>query len=342
MFQIGMVGTGYWGPNVVNSLERTGRGKLRWLCDLKIENTATLASRYPHARATADFGDVLKDPETDAVFVATPTATHYRLVKLALEAGKHVLVEKPLTADSAQAVELSRLAQAKGLILMVGHIFEYNASIRTVKQIIHSGELGDIYYMNFERTNLGPVRTDVNAMWDLATHDVSVMCDFMDQTPIEVTARGQSYLNKGVEDVIFATFQFAGGESAHVHASWLNPRKVRQITVVGSRKMIVWDDLEMREPVRIFDKKVLPAPSQLKGTFLEYKTLVVDSGMSVPIVEANEPLLAEIEHFLDCLATGRQPKSDGASGLRVVSVIEAAMRSANNRSRAEAITVPAL
>ncbi|MGE5505874.1 MAG: Gfo/Idh/MocA family protein [Actinomycetota bacterium] len=339
MFQIGMVGTGYWGPNMANSLERTGKGRLKWLCDARPENMAALAKRYPHAGTTTSAAEVFADPSVDAVFIATPTTSHYVLVRQALEAGKHVLVEKPITIFADEALALSRLAAEKKLILMVGHVFEYNATIRAVHDLIHSGELGEVYYMHFERTNLGPVRTDVNAMWDLATHDVSIMCDFMKAQPVEVTARGAAYLNKGVEDVVFGTFTFDGGVNAHVHASWLNPRKVRNITVVGSKKMVVWDDLDMRQPIRLFDKRVgLPPLESLTGSFLEHKTMVFDSGVTVPVVQTNEPLLAEIDHFLDCLASGATPRSDGFSGARVVHVIEAACRSMAEGSRAVPIT----
>jgi predicted dehydrogenase len=188
--------------------------------------------------------------------------------------------------------------------------------------------LGDIYYMNFERTNLGPVRTDVNALWDLVTHDASIMCDFMKRSPISVTAKGQCYLNSGIEDVVFATFIFDGGVAAHVHASWLNPNKVRQVTVVGNKKMVVCDDLDLRQPVRIYDKRVrLPPPTAVTGTFVQHKTMILDGGASIPVVQSSEPLVTEIDHFLDCIALNRRPRSDGVSGLRVVRMMEAAAES---------------
>jgi predicted dehydrogenase len=328
MLRAALVGTGYWGPNLANSIERTGKAVLDSLCDANPKNLSALARRYPHARATTEIGEMMHDAGVDAVFIATPTATHYELGKLALEAGKHVLIEKPLATCFREAAELARLAEEKGLVLMVGHVFEYNAAIRAVDDLIKSGELGEIYYMSFERTNLGPVRTDVGALWDLATHDASIMCDFMSAAPVSVTARGQSYLNPGIDDVVFATFNFEHGVAAHVHASWLNPSKVRQVTVVGSKKMVICDDLDLRYPVRLYDKRVsLPPLQEITGTFLQHKTLVVDSGATIPVIQTKEPLLTELDDFFECIISGRTPRANGMSGWRVVRVMEAAAES---------------
>lgn len=328
MLRAALVGTGYWGPNLGNSIERTGKAILHWLCDTNPENLSALSRRYPSTKTTTNIDEILQDSGVDAVFIATPTATHYELGRRALEAEKHVLIEKPLTTSSREAAELVRLAKARNRVLMVGHVFEYNAAIRVVDDLIKSGELGEIYYMSFERTNLGPVRTDVSALWDLATHDASIMCDFMAASPISVTAKGQSYLNPGIDDVVFATFIFDRDVAAHIHASWLNPSKVRQITVVGSRKMVICDDLDLRQPIRLYDKRVsLPPISEITGSFLQHKTLVVDSGAIIPVVQTKEPLLTEVDHFFDCIAFGNTPRSDGASGWRVVRLIEAAAES---------------
>jgi predicted dehydrogenase len=270
----------------------------------------------------------MHDARVDAVLIATPTATHYELGRQALETGKHVLIEKPLATRSREAAELVRLAEERELMLMVGHVFEYNAAIRAVDELIKSGELGEIFYMSFERTNLGPVRTDVGALWDLASHDASIMCDFMSAAPVSVTAKGQSYLNPGIDDVVFATFNFDGGIAAHVHASWLNPSKVRQVTVVGSKKMVICDDLDLRYPVRVYDKCVSPPSlSEITGTFLQHKTLVVDSGATIPVIQTKEPLLTEVDDFFECILSGGRPRADGVSGWRVVRVMEAAAES---------------
>ena len=216
---------------------------------------------------------------------------------------------------------------------MVGHVFEYNSTLAAVKRIIQRGELGELHYFSFERTNLGPVRTDVNALWDLASHDVSIMCDLTDASPVDVTASGQAFLNRGIEDVVFATFSFANGAKAHVHASWLNPRKVRQITVVGSRKMLVWDDLDLQMPVRVFNKRVDTAESNAtSGDFFEHKTRLVDQRGVHPKC-ANEPAAAgRVRAFPGLYSHRKAPKSDGESGLRVVRVLDAAMRSLKNGS----------
>ena len=325
MLRAALVGTGYWGPNLANSIERTGKAVLHWLCDADSNNLSSLARRYPSARTTTDIGEVLGDERVDAVFIATPTTTHYELGRRTLEACKHVLIEKPLATRSCDAEMLVGLARERQRVLMVGHVFEYNAAVRFADDLIKSGELGEIYYMSFERTNLGPIRTDVSALWDLAAHDAAMMCDFMSAAPISVTARGQCYLNPGIEDVVFATFLFEHGVAAHVHASWLNPKKVRQVTVVGSRKMAVCDDLDLRQPIRVYDKRVgLPPLSEITGSFLQHKTLVVDGGATIPVVQATEPLLTEVAHFLDCISSGKRPRTDGLSGWRVVRLLEAA------------------
>ena len=328
MLKAALAGAGYWGPNIANAIERTGKAGLSWLCDTNPANLSALSRRYPQAKTATDISEIMRDHTVDAVIIATPTHTHFELAKLALDEGKHVLVEKPLTTRSTEAESLVRLARSAGRVLMTGHVFEYNAAVRTIKDLITAGELGEIYYMSFERTNLGPVRTDVSALWDLAAHDASIMCDFMSAAPVSVTASGRSYLNPGIEDVVFATFVFEQGAAAHIHASWLNPSKVRQITVVGSRKMAVFDDLDLRSPLRVYDKRVgHPPPSEITGSFLQHKTLVIDSGASIPVVQTKEPLLTELDDFFGSIISGEKPRADGISGWRVVRAMEAAAQS---------------
>ncbi len=331
MIQIGLIGVGHWGPNILRSFDLTGRAHVRWICDLEQESLAKIAARHPSSRTTTDVQDLLGDPEVDAIVVSTPVFTHFELAGRALAAGKHVLVEKPITSNSREARELIQRARATGRVLMVGHVFEYNATVLALKKLIDSGELGRIQYLNFVRTNLGPVRTDVNALWDLASHDVSIMSTFLGRRPQDVSARGQSWLNKAIEDTVFATFSFPGGVLAHVNVSWLNPQKVRQITIVGDKKMAVWDDLEMQHPIRIYDRHVeIP---EVADTYLEFKTAVVDGGVYLPNVKLNQPLQAECEHFLECVEKGAKPRSDGESGLGVVLALEAATRSMRDGSR---------
>jgi predicted dehydrogenase len=325
---VAQIGCGYWGPNLANSFAATGRAEIKWICDMREESRNHFRSLHPGAAATDKLSDVLGDKDVEAVAIATPTKTHFDIAKQALEAGKHVFVEKPITTEIAEAEELVALAEAKGRILMVGHVFQYNNSILALKKIIDEGELGAINYLSFERTNIGPVRTDVNALWDLISHDAYIMMDLVGEVPKSVSAIGQAYLNKDVEDVVFATFMFANGTVAHVHGSWLNPRKVRQITVVGSQKMAIWDDLDLKQPICIYDKRVeQPEVGKYEGSFLEYKTMVVDGGTYVPRIQLNRPLQSECEHFLACIADGKRPNSDGRVGAAVVRMLTAAAES---------------
>jgi predicted dehydrogenase len=281
----------YWGANLATSFEATRTAEIAWICDVEEARAKQLAAHRPMARTATRVDDVLDDPSVSAVAISTPTSTHYMLAKRALAAGKHVLVEKPITVSVAQASDLVEAARQSCHTLMVGHVFEYNSTLAAVKEIIRSGELGELYYFNFERTNLGPVRTDVNALWDLASHDVSIMCDLVDACPVDVTASGQAFLNRGIEDVVFATFSFANSVKAHVHASWLNPRKVRQMAVIGKRKMLVWDDLDLQMPVRVFNKRVdVVESNSIRGDFLEHKMRIVDYGISIPHLPINRPL----------------------------------------------------
>lgn len=331
MIEVGLIGAGHWGPNIARSFELTSNVAVSWICELDEDRLARIGEKYPQAKTTRDATEVLRDPAVSGVAISTPVSAHFELTRKALEAGKHVLVEKPITASSRQARELIRLAEERQRILMVGHVFEYNASLVALKDLIDSGELGEIQYLSFVRTNLGPVRTDVNALWDLASHDVSIMVYLLGGPPADVTARGQAYLNPGIEDAVFATFAFAGGILAHVNVSWLHPTKVRQITVVGDQKMAVWDDLELQRPIRIYEGHVAE-PEELTDTFLDYKTKVVGGGVYIPNVRLNQPLQAECEHFVDCVEHGRRPRSDGNSGLQVVLALEAASDSMQSGS----------
>lgn len=339
MIRVGLIGTGHWGPNIARSFELAEGAELRWLCDRDGKRLESISARYPRAMSTEDYQEILADPEVEAVAISTPAATHYALARDAILAGKHVLVEKPMTSDSRQALELIRLAEQRGRILMVGHVFVYNATVRHLKSLIESGELGEIHYLAFERTNLGPVRTDVNALWDLSSHDISIMCYLFDRPPREVAAVGRSFLNGQIEDVVFATFDF-GTTLAHLHSSWLNPRKVREITAVGTKKMAVWSDLDLQSPIRIYDKRI-ELPEVLPDSYHSYKTAVVDGGVHIPHVETNQPLQAECDHFVDCVQRGLQPLSGGHAGLEVVAALEAATTSLEKGGEKVPIRVPA-
>lgn len=329
MIRIGIIGLGYWGPNLAKSMQLAG-AKIGYLCDLQGPRLAALHSLYPQAQATADYRDVLKARDIDAVVISTPVSTHFDLCREALSADKHVLVEKPICDSSEKAIQLLNLADSHNLKLMVGHVFEYNPSVIALNDFIDSGGLGRLYYLDFERTNLGPVRTDVNALWDLASHDISMMCLFAKEPPVSVTAFGGSFLNKGAQDVVFATFSFSNGALAHLHASWLNPRKVRRVTLVGDKKMAVFDDMDIKTPVEIYDKHV-ECPTPESGSAIDdyhaYKTACVSGVMTPLSVENKSPLTSECLHFINCVTNGTQPKSDGYNGYRVVRCLEAATES---------------
>lgn len=325
--QVGVIGLGHWGPNLAKSFQVSGRAEVSWICDLSAERLRMIQSSYPRAQTTCETEKLFADPALQAVVISTPASTHYRLCRQALEAGKHVLVEKPMTTSAEKARELALVAGKCGKILMVGQVFEYNASVEYLRRIIQRGELGKIYYCNFERTNLGPVRTDVNALWDLAAHDISILCHVLDECPSEVSALGASYLNTEVEDVVFATYRFSSGTTAHIHASWLNPRKNRDVTIVGSKKMAVFNDLDLQAPIRIYDKHIATTVDDLTDTFFGYKTRVVDGGFVVPRFTINQPLDNECQHFLDCVQKGVACRTGPENGLRVVSILEATQKS---------------
>ena len=306
MFQIGLIGAGRWGPNVARSFEETGEAEIRWICDPDETRRAAVPSR---ARRTARLDEVLGDPAVDAVAIATPAGTHYRLARRALMAGKHVLVEKPFTTSAADAVELIGLADRLRRVAFVGHVYEYNSTLSAVKELIGSGELGHVRHIRCERRNFGPVRDDVNALWDLGAHDISMLCLLMNGPPATVAAAGEACLRPGIEDVVSATFGFSGGISAHGHVSWLHPVKVRRMTVVGSRRVLLWDELDAAAPVRVVDRHA------------------VAGGVRLPAVARNVPLRAEVSQFLRCLKSPGTPYSDGRAGLRVVQALEAASAS---------------
>jgi predicted dehydrogenase len=284
-----------------------------------------LTSTDPLATAT--------DPAAQAVVIATPTSTHYELTKAALECGKHVLVEKPLAGSARECEELSALAESRGVILCVGHVFLFNHGIRYVKQLIDKHELGALRYIFSSRTNLGPFRSDVNALWDLGAHDISIFNYWLDTDPLHVTAHGMSYLNPLIEDVVVANLSYPNHVMASMHVSWLNPQKVREITVVGERKSVVWNDMHLDAPVRIYDKSVdVVKLDMYSDNFASFRMQARSGDVVIPVVASGAPLDAECNHFLDCIEGKSQPLNDGKCGSRVVRVLEAASQSMSSRS----------
>jgi predicted dehydrogenase len=331
---IALVGLGYWGPNLARNLALVKGGRLHVICDARSEALARYAGQYPGARGTTDFEDVLADPSVDAVVLATPASTHHELAKAALLAGKHVLVEKPLATSTGDCLDLIATADAQGRTLMVGHVFLYNAAVRKIREYIDSGELGEIRYVYSQRLNLGQVRSDSNALWNFAPHDLSILGYWLRAEPIDVVARGYDFLQPGIEDVVFMTLDYPGGIGANVHISWLDPLKVRRMTVVGSEKMVVYDDVNADARVMLYDKGVTRRHADPKGqslgrfeTFGEFQLLLRAGDVLIPQVEFVEPLRVEAQHFVDSITSGTTPLTDGHEGLRVVRALEAAQRS---------------
>jgi predicted dehydrogenase len=314
---IAVVGLGYWGPNLARNFAAIEDCDLAWCCDASEEARARLAGQYPSARFTADLGEVLADPDVDAVVLATPVPTHAELAVRVLESGKHCFVEKPLGQSVADAQLAVDAAQSTGKTLMVGHLLEYHPGVQRLKELSASGELGDeIYYIYGNRLNLGKVRADENALWSLGAHDVSVLLYLAGEEPHEVIARGESYVREGVEDVVFCFLRFPSGLSAHLHLSWLDPHKERRFTIVGSKRMATFDDMALEGKLTIYDKGV----DETSRGYGEYITRSGD--IFSPRIPNLEPLRVECEHFVRCLRNGERPRSDGESGLRVVRVLE--------------------
>lgn len=331
---INCIGLGHWGPNLARALSMNSRVRVGTVCDFDDSRTNLVMRNIPSIRASSkDPIATIEDPGADAIVIATPTRTHYDLVKRSLRAGKHVLVEKPLTLDVREAGELTDLAEARGLILAVGHVFLFNKGVLAIRDLIRSGELGGINYIFSTRTNLGPVRTDCSALWDLASHDLSIIDFWLEARPTLVTARGQSFLNPPVEDVVVANYTYPGGILACVHASWLNPSKVREITVVGQKKMAIFDDMSVDSPVRVFSKSIdVPQESDYVDSYGSFLTRIHHGDIVIPHIVGGEPVANQINHFVDCVLTGRTPVNSARMATEVVRELAAAEFSMRNRS----------
>jgi predicted dehydrogenase len=324
MVEVAVVGIGGWGKNLARNYSQMPEANLRYVCDLDQAKLDQAARQYPGTTLTRNYQELLDDKELQAVVIATTAPVHFPLAKQALLAGKDVYVEKPLTLDVAHAEELTRLAGEHKRILMVGHLLEYHPVVNRLKDMIRNGELGQVYYIYAQRLNLGTVRGDENALWNFAPHDISSILYMLGQEPTDVSARGQCYLQKDIEDVVFLSLNFANKAMAHIQVSWLDPHKTRKITIVGSRKMAVFDDLEANEKLRIYDKGAQVSTDY--DSFAEYVGLRFGD-ILVPYIKVSEPLRLECLHFLECVRTRRKPISDGQDGLRVVKVLDAAQRS---------------
>jgi predicted dehydrogenase len=312
--RVGVAGLGYWGPNLARNFDDLA--ELTWLCDMSEEIRERLAQRYPGARVTADFDDLLGDPELDAVVIATPVPTHSELARRALEAGKHVLVDKPPAMRGEEMDELCRLSSERDLVLMPGHLLLYHPAVVKLKELVDSGELGDVLCVYGNRQNLGIIRTHENALLSLGVHDLSVILHLVGEEPSEAWAHGNAFLNPGVEDVVFCYLRFPSGKIAHMHLSWLDPHKMRKITVVGKEKMVVFDDMELERKVTIYEK----APWQPAERYGEWQTRTGD--IFSPKIAADEPLKLECRHFLALVSGEGDRKGVARDGAAVVRVLE--------------------
>ena len=335
--QVAVVGSGYWGPNLTRNFAELPGRPLAAVCDLRADRVQAMQQRYPWIQPFTSITALLAAPGIDAVAIATPAETHHALARQALLASKHVLVEKPLATSPAECAELVELAQRKGLTLMVGHTFLYNPGLRYIRSLITSGELGDVLYVTSRRLNLGQVRQDVNVVWNLAPHDIAIILHLLGQRPTRVIAQGLHLLRSTIADVAFLHFEFAAGQAAQAHVSWLDPRKVREVVVVGTRKMVVFDDVNLDQQVQVYDKGVEWVGPDGNGrpagrwdqfeSYGEYQLLMRSGDLVVPRIRQAEPLREETAHFLDCIRQGSQPLSNGINGWEVVKVLAAASAS---------------
>jgi predicted dehydrogenase len=332
--KVGVIGCGYWGPNLIRNFVEIPTSDVLVVADLREERLSHIKTCYPQVTVTQDYRDLFT-MGLDVAVVATPPATHFPLAKDCLRHGLHVLVEKPLTLDSRHAAELIELAEARGLILMAGHTFEYNPAVRVLKRIVDSGELGQIYYIDAMRVNLGLFQPDLNVLWDLASHDVSILLYILSRAPIAVSAQGMACVFDGIHDIVYLNLVFPGDVLAHLHVSWLDPCKVRRVTVVGSKKMVVYDDVENLEKIKIYDKGVEVPP--YTNTFGDFQCSYRYGDVVIPNIRFVEPLRLECQHFLECVANQSKPQSCGWVGLKVVKVLEVAERSLQNAGVQEMI-----
>ena len=328
MVDIGVVGCGYWGPKHVRNYHELAEANLTTVCDLSEDRLRQVRTQYPYVKTTPNFEDLLRD-SVDAVVIATPVDTHYRLAKEALLHDKHVLIEKPMTASGQEASELIELAEKRNLVLMVGHTYEYHPAVEFLKELVNSGELGEIYGIDAERLNLGLFRRDVNVLWDLAPHDICIVLSLLDEEPVAVSARGAHHIDPGIHDDAYLELLFSNGTTGHVHVSWLHPRKIRQITIVGSKKMAVYDDVSETEKIHIYDKG-LAIPDDGNDKFSAWPLNYRYGDVVIPFISNAEPLKLECSHFIKCIIEGKRPRSDGWAGYRVTSILEAADRSLAN------------
>lgn len=322
---VGVLGCGYWGPLLVRNFRWLPNCRLKGVCDANLKRLEHLRSLYPEVEFCQDSQQFLSDPDLDAVAIATPVEHHYKLAKASLLAGKHTFIEKPMASSSAQCEELIQIAAEKNLILMVDHTFLYSAAVQKIREIIQSGDIGDIRYINSRRLNLGLFQRDINVAWDLAPHDISIILHILGEPPLLVNCSGNAHVSEGVEDVTNMSFTFTGKRFATIQSSWLEPRKIREMTIVGTRRMIVYDDLQTHEKIKVYDVRVERPPHA--DTFVEFQYSYHYGDIYIPHLEQKEPLQQVCNHFLSCIADNCHPMTGGREGLELVRILEAASAS---------------
>jgi len=330
MINIGVIGYGYWGPNIVRNFNSINDARVISVCDKNPKTLNRFQRDYPSVQTTSDFNKLITSPDIDAVAIVTPVFSHYELAKLALQNGKHVFVEKPFTATVAQAEELIELADKNNLKIMVDHTFLFTGAVNKIKELVNNNTLGDLYYFDSSRVNLGLFQHDINVIWDLAPHDLSIMDYILDEKPDSITASGKAHFNNGLEDVAYITVNFSSNMIAHFNVNWLSPVKVRSTLIGGEKKMLVWNDLAADEKIKVYDKGVdIDSKEGVYDLLVSYRS----GDMFAPKVEQTEALKLEAEYFIDCILNDKTPVNDGHSGLRVVKILEASNESLKNHGK---------
>jgi len=322
---IGVIGLGHWGPNFVRIFSQAPEVDLSAICDIDQNKLKQIKDIYNYnsLKTYTSYSDLLKNNRLDAVVISTPASSHYKITKEAILKNKHVLVEKPLALKICEAQELISLSKKQKRILMVGHTFLYNSAVRKIKEIIEKKELGKIYYIHCRRTNLGPIRKDVNAIWDLAPHDISIINYLLEKNPKVISAYAQRFLHHKLEDVGFIILRYPPNILAHIHASWLDPKKIREMTIIGSKKMLVYDDTNINEPIRVYDRRVMQKKYEKSYySFEEFQSIICDGEVIIPKVNMTEPLKIECQDFVQSILKNRSCLSDGKMGLKIIEVLE--------------------
>ena len=325
MINVGVVGCGYWGPNLIRNFYSLDDVCVKRICDKDQARLSHLTRIFQGLETTTDYNDLIQDKDIDAIAVATPVSTHFNLAKASIDAGKHTFIEKPMANSVSECKALIELAKKKRRTLMVGHTFIYTAAVRRIKQIVKNGDMGDILYISTRRLNLGLFQKDINVVWDLAPHDISIILYLIDKKPVTVNCQGKSHVNPGIEDVSSLSLDFGNGEFAMIHSSWLDPNKVREMIIVGSKRMIVYDDMQPLEKIKIYDKRVEMPPHY--DTFAEFHYAYHYGDMYSPYIKQDEPLKVECQHFINSIQAHSKPETGGEEGLAVVQILEAANRS---------------